>query len=418
MKKLLLLAYVVMSAGAAFAQEAVLKEAERGLKVEVPDHKRIASLIETAMQDPGTNRLAKTWYLGGKNGFQTFQTGYEQFMVGAKPDLVYMSNSLLNGYDYYMKALSLDTIIDDKGKIKTKYSKDIVKALAASSQQFNDAGVWLYEANDMKGAYKAWNIMMSLPHLEILGKAAPAEMPDSAQATTYYNMGIFAYQSEMKREALDAFMKAAEKGYGETAYDNALAMANELEDIEAIERIATEAFQKFGKQTYIGSLVNIYVKRGEYEKALTMINKALESSPNSAILYCVKGVLVENRTNDENMDAAEKARTNEEAIGYYKRATELDPNNGEAHYHFGRMIANKAYMLGDSDEAAKMSTSEFNVFRDEQIVPLFRQAAEQLEQAIAIDPEQNRQAFTILKNIYYNLNDEENMKRVEELQLQ
>lgn len=414
----MLLACAAMFTGAAFAQESALKEAERGLKVEVPDHGRIASLLEGAMTDPSTANLAKTWYLAGKNGFQTFQTGYEQFQVGAKPDLVNMSRAIVNGYDYYMKALSLDTIVDAKGKVKTKYSKDIVKTLAGSSQNFNDAGVWLYEANDLKGAYQAWNIMMGLPHMPQLGKLAPAEQPDSVQASTYYNMGIFAYQADMKREALDAFLKSARKGFGETAYDNALAMATELEDMPLIEQIATEAFQKFGKQNYIGSLVNIYVKKGEYEKALEMINKALESNPESAVLYSVKGVLVENRTNEEGLPKAEIDRLNEEAIGYYKKATELDPNNAEAHYHYGRMIANRAYNISDSDEAAAMTTAEYNNLKETVIKPLFVQAAGELEKAIAIDKEANRQAFTILKNIYYNLDDEENMERIRALELE
>ncbi len=418
MKKLMIMACAAMFAGAAFAQEDALKQADRGLKVEVPDHARIASLLEGAMADPSTANNPKTWYLAGKNGFQTFQTGYEQFQIGAKPDLVNMSRAIVSGYDYYMKALSLDTIVDPKGKVKTKYSKDIVKALAGSSQNFNDAGVWLYEANDLKGAYRAWEIMMGLPHLPQLGKSAPAEQPDSVQASTYYNMGIFAYQAGMKPEALSSFTKAARKGFGETAYDNALAMATELEDMAAVEEIATEAFAKYGKQNYIGSLVNIYVKKGEYEKALTMINKALESNPESAILYSVKGVLVENRTNEEDMPQEQMDALNAEALGYYKKATELDPNNAEAHFHYGRMLANKGYTISNSDTASSMSTPEYNKLQEEVIKPLFMQAVGELEKAIAIDKDTNRQAFSILRNLYYNLGDEVNMERISNLEME
>lgn len=418
MKKFTILACVAMFAGTLFAQEDALKQAERGLKVEVPDHAKIASLLEGAMTDPATANDPKTWYLAGKNGFQTFQTGYEQFQVGGSPDVVAMSNAIVRGYDYYLKALAMDTIIDEKGKVKTKYSKDIVKAIAGSSQNFNDAGVWLYEANDLKGAYRAWEIMMGLPHLPQLGKLAPAEQPDSVQATTYYNMGIFAYQADMKPEALRSFYDAAKKGFGETAYDNALAMATELDDMAAIEAIANEAFAKYGKQNYIGSLVNIYIKKGQYEQALNMINTALEQSPDNAILYSVKGILVENRTNDESISPEEKDKYNEEAIGYYKKASELDPNNAEAHFHYGRMLYNKGQNIGNSDAAAAMSTPDYNKLKAEVIEPLFRQAAEELEKAIAIDKNANRQAFSILKNLYYNLNDEENQKRIEELEME
>lgn len=413
----MLLACAAMLAGPAFAQKSALKEAERGMRVEVPNHGQIAQMLEGAMTNPETKDDVKTWYLAGKNGFQTFQTGFEQFQVGAKPNTTDMSKALVNGYDYYMKALSMDTIVDEKGKVKTKYSKDIVKALAGSSKNFNDAGVFLYEAGDLGNAYKAWKIMMDLPHMKQLGKMAPAEMPDSAQATTYYNMGIFAYQSQMKPEALDAFLKAARKGYGEAAYDNALAMAVELNNNDMTETIAREAFDKYGSPTQINALVNTYIRKGEYEKALNMINKALESSPNNAVLYAVKGVLVENRTNDDKLSKEQKEAYNKEAIGYYKKATELDPKNAEAHYHYGRMLANQAYTISDSDEAAKMSTPEYNKLKETTINPLFKQAAQELETAISIDKEANRQAFTILKNIYYNLNDEANMERIKQLEM-
>ncbi len=158
MKKLLLLACGLVISGAAFAQEQVLKEAERMLKVEVPDHDKVASMLQGAMSDPATASNVKTWYLAGKNGFQTWQTGYEQYMQGNQPDKQKMSKALVDGYSYLLKALPMDTIVDPKGKVKTKYSKDIVKMIAGNASAFHDAGVFLYESNDMGGAYRAWEI--------------------------------------------------------------------------------------------------------------------------------------------------------------------------------------------------------------------------------------------------------------------
>lgn len=418
MKKTLLMACGLLVAGAAFAQENVLKEAERGLKVEVPDHAGIASMLQGAMTDPSTAGNVKTWYLAGKNAFQTWQTGWEQMQIGGNPDKAKMSKAIVNGFDYYMKAFTMDTIVTDpvKGKFKAKHSKEMAKTIAGNVNNFYDAGVYLYEAQDLAGAYRAWEIFTLLPTLPQLGKEAPAAAPDSTLAQTYYNMGIFAYQADMKPEALKSFMAAAELGQGETAYDNALSMAAELNDLAAMEKIANEGFNKFGKQTYIGSLVNIYVKNGEYDKALNMINKALAANPDNAVLHNVKGVLVENRTNEEGISAEDAAKANAEALELYAKAVELDPENPDARFNYGRVLANKAYKT--SDDAVDLSNEEYSKLKDEVINPLFKQAAEQLEKSIAINPEANRQAFTILKNIYYNLNDEANMKRIADLELQ
>lgn len=415
MKKVILLAIGLCLSTAAFAQENLLKEAERGLRLEVPDHGKIASMLESAMEDPTTAGNVKTWYLAGKNAFQTWQTGWEQMQQGANPDKVNMSRAIINGFDYYCKALTMDTIIDAKGKVKAKYSKEIAKTLGNSSQNFNDAGIFLYEANDLGNAYRAWEIYTILPTMRAqLGKDTPAMPADSILAVTYYNMGIFALNADMKPEAMKSFLTAARYGQGEDAYNNALVMAQEMEDTEAVEMIATEAFSVYGKQNYIGALVNIYVKSNDYEKALVMINKALESNPESAILYNVKGILIENI----NDNAAEEglATNNDEVIELYQRAVKLDPENVEALYNYGRVLANKAYKI--SDDAYQLSTAEFNQLKADTIDPLFHQAAEQLEKAIQINPEANRQAFSILKNIYYNLNDEENMNRIKELELE
>ena len=418
MKKFMLLACGLLVASASFAQQSALKEAKNGLKVEVPDHARIAQILEGAMQDPTTANNVETWFLAGKNGFQTWQTGWEQLQIGGNPDKIYMSRSIINGYDYYMKALPMDTVINEKGKVKTKWSKQIVATLSQSMQNFYDAGVFLYEANDMKGAYRAWEIATYLPEMPQLGKTAPIAPADTILAERFYNMGIFAYQAEMKPEAMRAFMKAARLGQGKVAYDNALAMASELSDVAAIEEIANEAFNKYGEQTYIGALVNVYVKNGQYEKALDMVNKALEANPNNAILYNVKGVLVENRTNDENITPEEAAQASAEALELYKKSVELDPESAESRYNYGRVIANQAYKLSEDPATLEMSTNEYNLFKSEKIDPLFHEAAKHLEKAITINPEANRQAFSILKNIYYNLGDDANMNRIAELELQ
>lgn len=418
MKKLMLLAAGLLIASGAMAQENVLKEAERGLKVEVPDHDRIASMLEGAMTDPSTAENVKTWYLAGKNAFQTWQTGYEQLQVGANPDKVKMSNAIVKGFDYWLKALPMDTVVDAKGKVKTKYSKEIAKTLGNSPANFYDAGVFLYEAQDLPGAYRAWEIFTILPTLKDQLGAATPEMPvDSVMAATYYNMGIFAYQAGMKKEAMNAFLNGARKGQGEVAYDNALAMAQELEDYAAMEEIATEAFNKYGKQNAIGALINVYIKNKQNDKALDMLNKAIEVNPNSSVLYNYKGVLIEDRTNREDISPEDAAAATAEALELYKKATEVNPEDASALFNYGRVLANKAYTLSDSDEANSMTTTEFNAFKANTLDPLFKQAAEYLEKSIAIDKDSNRQAFTILKNIYYNLGDETNMHRIEELEL-
>lgn len=66
----------------------------------------------------------------------------------------------------------------------------------------------------------------------------------------------------------------------------------------------------------------------------------------------------------------------------------------------------------------ELNNADYEKLQNETIIPLFKAAAEQLEACIAINPEANRQAYTILKNIYYNLKDDTNMQRISDLELQ
>ncbi|MDE6125589.1 MAG: hypothetical protein K2G30_01400, partial [Muribaculaceae bacterium] len=58
------------------------------------------------------------------------------------------------------------------------------------------------------------------------------------------------------------------------------------------------------------------------------------------------------------------------------------------------------------------SNEDYKKLRDTRIDPLFREASKYIEESYKLD-DQNSDARSVLRSIYYNLNDEENLKRVE-----
>ncbi|MDE7155767.1 MAG: hypothetical protein K2N79_05730, partial [Muribaculaceae bacterium] len=63
---------------------------------------------------------------------------------------------------------------------------------------------------------------------------------------------------------------------------------------------------------------------------------------------------------------------------------------------------------------SNIPNAEYQKLREEKLNPLFRQAAEHLEAALKADPE-NHDVKTYLRNVYYNLGDDENLKRIENM---
>lgn len=82
--------------------------------------------------------------------------------------------------------------------------------------------------------------------------------------------------------------------------------------------------------------------------------------------------------------------------------------------YYGRMLVQEYDTLDQA--AANMSQAEYNKYNYENMRPLLIEATKYLEKAYQLDNEQT-DALRYLKNIYYVLNDGENLKRVEGLLL-
>ena len=97
----------------------------------------------------------------------------------------------------------------------------------------------------------------------------------------------------------------------------------------------------------------------------------------------------------------------------YKQAMTLDDKNANALMQYGYKLYQKACDM-DQNESANMTNSQYNDFRNTKVDPLLREATGYLEKAYELD-ENMSDARSVLRSIYYNLNDEENLKRVENM---
>lgn len=420
MKKVLLIACGLIMASTAMAQENVLKEAKRGLQVEVPDHAGIANMLSNALKDPATAENVEAWYLAGKNAFQTWQTGNQLKAIGETPDEVNMSKALISGFDYYDKAFTMDTVVtvDKKGKekIKTKYSKEMANTINSNYKNFEQAFGILYNANDIENAYRALKVYTTIPTYAPLGAKAPQAPVDSLNAQDFYNLGMLALMLEKPQEAIPAFEAAMKYGFGVSAYYQIIRAANETKDENLIEKYGMEGFQKYNDPYFLSQLVALYAQQKNYKKGHDIIAAAIETDPNNATLYRFKGITAELISEEDGVSPEDAQKYKDEAFKSYEQAYKIDPEDPEVLYNYGRILTAVAYKT--SDDAVDLSNAEYTKLKAEVIDPQLRQAAEVFEKALAKDPETHRDIFSMLKGIYYNLNDEANMSRIEELQLQ
>ncbi|MCM1077237.1 MAG: hypothetical protein NC411_07755 [Bacteroides sp.] len=405
MKKICVLSVGLLTAASMTAQVAVVKEAEKAFKSadSYAAYEKALNVITPAFSNPETDKDANTYWIPGKAGFKLYDDLFAKKTFGQDVNMVDMSNALLDGYNFGMKALAVDTVVDAKGKVKTKFSKDIASQISGHANDFLNAGSTYWDAHDYKKAYEAFNDYITIHGNARLGKNAPAALPDSTLSQIVYNAALAAWQAEMLQEAAAAFDQLLTIGYDDpTAYDYAYSVAYQIPDEARKLKYSQLALDKFGTSDpkFLQRIVNSYIDSKEFDKAKTMLNDAIASNPNNSAYYLSLGVLLEQQ---EDMAGAKDA---------YQKAVELDGENALNNFYYGRALVQEYDKLDQA--AADMSQQEYNKYNYETMRPVILEAAKYLEKAYQLDNEQ-MDALRYLKNIYYVLNDGDNLLRVEGL---
>ena len=400
MKKIIILSTAMLCGMSAFAQMNVLKDAERSMKAKEP-MKKVVEVVTPAFTNPETSGMAQTWYIPGKAAFNEYDNllGLEAFGKLPENGKATMGANLLDGYDYMIKALSLDSITDEKGKIKTKYSKDIVNTLVGHYNDYNNNGINLWNLEDYKGAYKSWGIYldMSAQPLKFKGITVPH---DTILCEIAYNQALAAWQAKDLQASLNCFLKSMDLGYNKkNIYDYAISVASELNDTTTLLSLARQAIPLYGNEdsNYIRFIINDYLVRKDFDNALVAINEAISQDPNNAEYYSVRGIIFD--TQDKRAEAKDA----------YKQAMNIDPDNSKANYFYGRALYQDAYEASDKGPS---DVNEIDAYFKANVKPLLEEAAIYLEKANQLDPE-NADPLKLLENVYYSLNDEKKLEDVQ-----
>ena len=402
MKKISILGLCLLTLGTAAAQKSLVKEVERDMKSNPASYSDQMKKLAPAFTDAESATDAFTWVVAGKGAFGYYDQQSVFAQMGKDVNKKQLGTSVIEGYEYLTKALPLDTVVDAKGKVKTKYSKDIYKQIANHYNDFNNAALFLWEAEDYPDAVKAWNLYVTIPDMPEMVKAGVKAPADTLVAEIMFNMGIGNSLSQNNEAALKNFKDAIARGYTKkNAFDYAISAASQLQKPEEMAEIAEQAYAIYGKEDsrYIGYMVNNLIDKKEYAKADALIDKYIAEDPNNAQLYFVKGVLCDSEGKPE------------ESLAQFKKALSLDENNASTLMQYGYKLYQKACDL-DQTEGGGLSNADYNNFRATKVDPMLKEAAGYLEKAYQIDDTMS-DARQVLRSIYYNLNDEENLKRVE-----
>lgn len=391
MKKLSILAITLLAAGSAIAQQQVVKDVEHMLKESKPDYAAALKAIKPALSDPSTAGTITPWLLAGQAGFGQYDQVFlmESMGNGQNADVKDAAGkAMVDGFEAYMKALSLDSIPDEKGKIKPKKSKEILKAIAEQHPQLRNAGIFMFQAQDFDGALKAWELYTSLPTNPLLSKNPPKALPDTVLGDAYLLQSLAALSENKDAVALSALQKVPASFKNIDVYVYGVEAARRINDSTAMLDFATKGYELFGTEniSFIGQLINAKLLAGDYKACHQLVEKAIAATPadNTQMqsqLYDILGYICEQ---ENDMANAEKN---------YQKSIDLDPSYAKAYFDLGRVIYNTALKSDEQTEGKNIDALKNDFLR----------AAELFEKAYNLDETNMGSVPGILYRLFYRL---------------
>ena len=394
MKRVLLTVALCVAASASFAQKKVVNEAQSIAKGSNADFGEARPLIKGALENPETKDDAKTWYVAGFIEDQQFNAERAKQILGQQPNEPVMYEALYGILPYFQKAYELDQLPNEKGKVKPKYTKDIKSILSANHVYLFNGGAYYFDKQEYKKAYDFFNQYVEISELPMFAGTQTAEK-DSTFMTVQFYAAAAASLAKDSRLAIAALERAKNTPYRQYDVYQYLCYeygeARTAQDSVMLEKTFEEGMQVFPDSAFfLNNLINTYIYSNRNEKALEMLNVAIQKNPNDANLYNVMGRVYE--TGLKDYANAEKN---------FQIALEKDPNLTDALSNIGRIYYNQgvnklseANMINDS----KKYQEELSMAKD-----LFKKALPYYKKAHEAEPEKMDNMIA-LRGIYYNLN--------------
>ncbi len=359
------------------------KGADRLSDASKPNYPEARNLIQQALENPETKDDAKTWYTAGLVEERAFTGENQKSLKGEPQDLPNMYKALLAMHEYYTKTYEIDHQPNDKGKVRPKFEKKISKAYEENLLYYINAGGYYMEQKDFKNALKAFQAFREIKRSPLFEGEKIAQ-PDSNSMMVDFFAIITAYQAGDKQLAIQYGEELKGNGYRQNEVYQILAQTY-IEEGDTANYITTmrEGLKLFPKEPYYSvNLINTYIVQNKYDEARTFLTQAIELNPENPQLYDVMGKLYE-ESNEE------------EAIKWFSKALEVDPNYVESLCNIGRIYYNKAVEVSDKEEGGMAAAQEKRK-------ALLNKALPYLEKAYSINPEAS---YYLLGNIYYALGD-------------
>ncbi|MDO4695155.1 MAG: hypothetical protein Q4A53_00215, partial [Porphyromonas sp.] len=254
---------------------------------------------------------------------------------------------------------------------------------------------------DYDNAHKFFKQYLNVKKLEMFQGTPIAEQDSMSMQIGFFSAYAASKMKDNLKNAIAEYEEIKNVDYRRNDVYQLLASAYmELGDSVNYERILGEGAAIFPKEKYfVFNLINIFVRKGEHEKAKVFLEKAIAQDPQNKQLYNVLATVYEQGFKD--IAKAEEI---------YGQVLALDPTYAEAIIGLGRIYYNQAVAI--QSEANSINDVKKYKAKDAEAKVLFKKALPYFEKAVELEST-NTEYLMALRGIYYNLDMNDKMEEIE-----
>jgi hypothetical protein len=284
----------------------------------------------------------------------------------------------------------------------------------------------VYQANLATGRYKAKKYDEAADFFESLANFN-FSISGKKDTSNFYNACISAQKSKNQTKMFDYNKKMIDLKIA-TPYNY-----QSVYDVKLAQKDTTIAFEylKMGRQEFPNDVylmnreTEIYLQKGQQEKALANLQTAIEKEPNNAQLQLVLGNVYDNLANPKGKSGKDTTKPAEydnlvkKAAEHYQKAIDLKPSNQESYfnalYNLGALYNNYGAALY-TKSMEKVTITELAKKQKENEAKsneYYKKAIPFLEQALSIKPN-DKATMSALRKLYYLTGNEAKGKEMSE----
>lgn len=414
MKKFLSFIALAAVCGLGFAQNSAIFKAQ-DLQAK-GDLNGAIELLEAAMQNPKTTKLAEVYHYAAEYEAQRFNPELMKAAQSLPFDTLLFCNALDKSIGYYLKSHEIDVTPDEKGRVKSKFVKPNHDRVLSMLDFYNYAAVFANGMGDQQKSIEYFSKYMELPKASVFSKHETDSIyaaGKQAYLGTAKNIAILSYQGKNWDEAL----KYAEIALEDTtdAHDlyiikmqSYLAKSDSVGYLNALKEAATNSHEV----TFMQNLLYHYVTKGDADEAMRMADEMVQQNPENKAAWYMKGCVDLNMT--KNYVAARES---------FQKALDLDPNFVDANTNMAYTYINEIVQKKQNGEFQFIGTSRTYTKKEEPVYKkelalvhdYYGKAKIYMEKVRELTPESPKEWAYVLQQIYTNLDEKDKLAEINAL---